>query len=56
MVQERNHEYLAVGIRQQIESLTHMIEDVKQEQMDPEALEWRLKAVELSLRRLRLAA
>ena len=56
MVTERNHEYLAVGLRQQIESLTHMIEDVKQEQMNQEAFEWRLKAVELGLRRLREAA
>jgi hypothetical protein len=56
MVAERNHEYLAANLRQQMESLAHMIEDVETERLDGDALEWRLKAVEIGLRRLRDAA
>lgn len=53
---ERNHEYLAAGLRQQMESLAHMIEDVAQERLNEDALLWRLRAVEIGLRRLRDAA
>lgn len=49
-------EYLAAGLRQQIESLNHVIEEITYEQLGDEALAWRLKAIELSLRRLREAA
>ena len=56
MVAERNHEYRAAGLRQQMESLAHMIDDMRDEELDPEGLSWRLRAVELGLRRLREAA
>jgi hypothetical protein len=53
MIAERNHEYLAAGLRQQIESLAHMIEEVQLDQLNEEAVSWRLRAVEIGLRRLR---
>jgi hypothetical protein len=56
MITERNHEYLAAGLRQQMESLAHMIEEVQLERLNEEAVSWRLKAVEIGLRRLREAA
>jgi hypothetical protein len=56
MVAERNHEYLTAGLRQQMESLAHMIEEVQQEGLNEEAVSWRLRAVEIGLRRLREAA
>ena len=43
-------------IRQQIESLTHVVQDMEKETLEQEAIAWRLKAVELGLRRLREAA
>jgi hypothetical protein len=49
-------EYFAAGLRQQIESLSHVVQDMEQENIAPEAIGWRLKAVELGLRRLREAA
>ena len=53
---EQNQEYLAAGLRQQIESLSHVIQEMELEQLENEAFAWRLKAVELNLRRLREAA
>jgi len=46
-------EYVAAGLRQQIESLSHVVEDMERETLGQEAIAWRLKAVELGLRRLR---
>lgn len=52
-----NHpEYFAAGLRQHLESLTHMIEEVERRGLNKEAMETRLKAVEMGLRRLRAAA
>lgn len=56
MVAEKNHEYLAAGLRQQMESLADMIEEMRDERLNAEALSWRLRAVEIGLRRLREAA
>jgi len=49
-------EYLAAGIRQQIRSLSDVIDEMESDFLGPEALSWRLKAIELGLRRLRDAA
>jgi len=49
-------EYVAAGLRQQIESLTHVVQDMEKETLEQDAIAWRLKAVELGLRRLREAA
>jgi hypothetical protein len=49
-------EYFAAGLRQQIESLSHVVQDMETETLGEEAIAWRLKAVELGLRRLREAA
>jgi len=49
-------EYMAAGLRQQMESLAHVLQEMEKEQLGQEALSWRLKAVEMSLRRLREAA
>ena len=49
-------EYVAAGLRQQIESLSHVVQDMERETLGEEAIAWRLKAVELGLRRLREAA
>jgi len=56
MVTEKNQEYLAAGLRQHMESLAHMIEDVERQELHEGAIEWRIRAVELGLRRLREAA
>ena len=49
-------EYVAAELRQQIESLSHVVQDMERENLGEEAIGWRLKAVELGLRRLREAA
>ena len=49
-------EYIAAGLRQQIESLSHVAQDMERESLGQEAIAWRLKAVELGLRRIREAA
>ena len=49
-------EYLAAGIRQQIQALNHLLEEIEAEQLPQEALAWRLRAVELGLRHLRETA
>ena len=53
---EADQEYLAAGLRQQIESLSYVIEEMERERLGEEALAWRLRAVEINLRRLREAA
>ena len=49
-------EYVAAGLRQQIESLAHVLMEMEREHLAEEAISWRLKAVELGLRRIREAA
>ena len=49
-------EYVAAGLRLQIESLDHVLQEMQKEHLGQEAIAWRLKAVELGLRRLREAA
>ena len=49
-------EYVAAGLRQQIESLAHILQEMEGEKLGEEAIAWRLKAIELGLRRLREAA
>jgi len=49
-------EYVTAGLRQQIQSLAHVVEEMELDHLSSEALAWRLKAVELGLRRLRTAA
>ena len=56
MVTQIRQEYMAAGLRQQIESLSHVVQDMERETLEQEAIGWRLKAVELGLRRLREAA
>jgi hypothetical protein len=56
MVTQVRQEYMAAGLRQQIESLSHVVQDMERETLEQEAIGWRLKAVELGLRRLREAA
>ena len=55
MVTQVKQEYVAAGLRQQIESLAHVVQDMEHETLGQEALAWRLKAVELGLRKLREA-
>lgn len=54
--EEGKQDYLAAALRQQIKSLHHVMEEIEREHLGPEALSWRLRAVELGLRRLREAA
>jgi hypothetical protein len=56
MVVEMKEEYLAAGIRQQIEALNGLSQELETDRMASEALAWRIRAVELQLRRLREAA
>jgi len=56
VIEKTKPEYLAAGLRQQIKSLACVIEEMEGDHLGVEALSWRLKAVELGLRRLREAA
>ncbi len=56
MVAQMKEEYLAAGIRQQIQSLELLQNEMQHEKLGADALTWRIKAVELQLRRLREAA
>jgi hypothetical protein len=49
-------DYVAATIRQQIEALKNLDQELEKEPIEKEALVWRLKAVEIQLRRLRDAA
>ena len=49
-------EYVAAGLRQQMESLAHVLQEMEKEHLGEEAIAWRLKAIELGIRRLREAA
>ena len=53
MVIEMQQEVLAAGLRRQIESLACVMEEIKNERLEKEAIAWRLRAIELELRRLR---
>ncbi len=53
---EPQQEYLTAGLRQQIKSLAFVIEEMEGDHLGQEALAWRLRAVEIGLRRLRQAA
>ena len=56
MVAQMKEEYLAAGIRQQIESLQQVINELEADRLASEAIACRLRAVEMGLRRLREAA
>jgi hypothetical protein len=56
MVAQMKEEYLAAGIRQQIEMLKVLTEEMELERISGDALSWRIRAVELQLRRIREAA
>jgi hypothetical protein len=49
-------EYLAAALRQHIQSLNYVIEEMEHEHLSQEALSWRIRAIEIGLRRLREAA
>jgi len=49
-------DYVAATIRQQIEALQSLNQELEKESFGKEALIWRLRAVEIQLRRLREAA
>ena len=56
VTQEKTEQRITVGLRRQIESLGHLIEEIGVERLAHDALAWRLRAVELGLRNLREAA
>lgn len=56
MVAQMQDEYLAAALRKQIQSLESLHQEIEAERLTPEALSWRIRAVELQLRRLREAA
>jgi len=56
MVTEKEQEYLAAGLRKQLELLNGMISEMERERLNREAVSWRLRAVEIGIRRLREAA
>lgn len=56
MVAQMKDEYLAAGLRKQIESLQVLTQEMEKERIAGDALSWRIRAVELQLRRIREAA
>jgi hypothetical protein len=52
----KNQELIAAGIRRQMENLAQVAHEIQLEPLAPEAIAWRLRAIELGLRRLREAA
>ena len=56
MVIQMKEEYLAAGIRQQIQSLKMLNDELETETFTADAFAWRIRAIELQLRRLREAA
>jgi len=49
-------EYIVAGVRHLIELLEILSQEMETGSIDPEALNWRLRAVEIQSRRLREAA
>jgi hypothetical protein len=49
-------DYVAAAIRQQMEALNNLNQELEKESLDKEALQWRLRSIEIQLRRLREAA
>ena len=56
MVAQVKEEYVAAGLRQQIETLKVLTQEMEKEKIVGEALSWRIRAIELQLKRLREAA
>jgi len=56
MVTQVKEEYVAAGIRDQINTLKSITEEMEKERITGDALSWRIRAVELQLKRLREAA
>jgi hypothetical protein len=56
MVANMKDEYLAAGIRQQIQALSVLREEIETDRLGADALAWRIRAIELQLRRIREAA
>ncbi len=56
MVIKIKEEYVVASLRQQIENLKHLMQELEGEKLTPDALGWRIRAVELQLRTLREAA
>jgi hypothetical protein len=56
MVTNVKEEYVAAGIREQVQSLKNIHEEIETERLTSEAIAWRLRAVEIKLKRLREAA
>ena len=56
MVIAMKEENVAAKIREQIKFLQKVAQEMEAERLNPEAIGWRLRAVELGLRQLREAA
>jgi hypothetical protein len=56
MVIQMKEEFLAASIRKQAETLNNLIHEMETEKLVGDALAWRIRAVELQLRRIREAA
>jgi hypothetical protein len=56
MVAQMKDEFLAAALRTQIQSLESLQMEIECERLTPQALSWRIRAVELQLRQLREAA
>jgi fructose-1,6-bisphosphatase/inositol monophosphatase family enzyme len=56
MVAQMREEYVTAGLRQQIETLKILTEEMEKETIAGEALSWRIRAIELQLKRLRETA
>ncbi len=53
---QSKQEYVAAGLREQIQTLNDVMASIENEKLEKDTLAWRLRAVELGLRRLREAA
>jgi predicted nucleotide-binding protein (sugar kinase/HSP70/actin superfamily) len=56
MVIKVQNQQMMAAIRQQIEALSDLVEELETENLSPEALGWRIKAIELQLRQTREAS
>ncbi len=48
-----NQDYRAAALRMQIESLKLLYSELENEQLDDEALRWRIRAIQIQLQRIR---
>lgn len=53
---QSKQEYVAASLREQIKNMNEIMQEMESEKLERDAIVWRLRTLELNMRRLREAA